>query len=199
MPKSVKLILPLLILLTLQIIFTIQISIKYKNIKVLINEQFYQFQKKQDFLEFNLSLAHKYSCVKINPNISLKNRKNHKFLFSNILRDSISYFLYVPPSFCSSCNEEALKMLPNMLEIFGTELKLLCSPTDVNSVKVYSDNKIIDENLLISDDPILLLPDLSKLYLLVITNSRQIKTLFMIDNDNVKLTVEYLKLNYSGS
>ena len=184
-----KNILLVLLSLFLMIPIVIHISINRKNMNIFNNEQ---FQKRQNYLILNLSLSHKYSCTKIDTNILVENRGMQKFTISNILLDSLSFLLYIPPSFCSSCNEKLLKKLPDILGLFDGKLKLLCFPADVNTVKINTDNVIIDENLLFSKESIL--PNLKDMHLLIITETGQIKTLFMINNENVEFAIEYFEL-----
>jgi hypothetical protein len=137
----------------------------------------------------------KLSCTSVNKELQLVSRSGENFLFGDILSDSVTHILFIPPIFCSSCEEKVLQMLPDIVESFDFKLKIICSPSDINTVINYCKKKISYRNLLITREQIIKEHEnINKIYILSVTNLGQIKSIFLINDSDLKSFEEYLEI-----
>ncbi|MDR0683344.1 MAG: hypothetical protein LBG15_16120 [Dysgonamonadaceae bacterium] len=145
-------------------------------------------------LKSNLYLMSKLSCTDINKELQLESRNTEHFRLIDILSDSISHLLFIPPMFCSSCNERILQILPDIVESFGDKLKVICHPADVNSVINYCKKKISYSNLFLTKEQIIKEHEqINKMYIISLTSFGQIKSIFLINNADIKAFKDYLE------
>jgi hypothetical protein len=160
---------------------------------MMANRKYEFLMSKNEAIRFNLFLTYSMSCTFVDMELPLNNKLHENFLFRDILSDSITHVLCIPPMFCSSCNEKVLKVLPDIIEAQGAKLKIICSPANVNSVINYCRHKISDKNLYMTKTPIIDMPEgISNIYILGVTDSGQIKSIFLINDNDMIFFDNYL-------
>jgi hypothetical protein len=150
-------------------------------------------------LKYNLELGNRLNCTYLGEDLRFLTREEKNLSVRHVLSDSVSHILYIPPAFCPSCNERVLKILPDIIETLGTRLKIVCSPADANSVINYSKQKVSFKTLLMTKDTIFEMNDSDKNkiggkpYILNVTPAGQIKSIFIINENDIGLLIEYIE------
>jgi hypothetical protein len=181
------------ILLIIPVIIFVIVNNKKQHSQELLekNREIESFSVNYNVLKSNFYLMSKLSCTHINKELRLVSKSGKHFFFRDILSDSISHILFIPPMFCSSCNE---RVLPDIVESFGNKLKVISHPSSVNSVINYCKNKISHDNLFIMKELIIEEHEkINMVYILSITNLGQIKSIFFINGTDLKSFEEYLE------
>ena len=140
-------------------------------------------------------LQEKLSCHFVNTSARVSNRKGNRLELSEILQDSINTIFYVPQSSCNSCNEAIFQNLPHAIDLMGNKLKILCSHLDFNAMVIYSDYQVTDKILFAVEEKLIDREnfDIQSPCVINITNNGQIKSVFVIANDDIVFFNLYLK------
>jgi hypothetical protein len=103
-----------LIFMSLPVIIFIVYNNIYLHNRELLNKnnEITYISANNSIIKSNLYLMSKLSCKSINKELQLVSRSGENFLFGDILFDSVTF---IPPMFCSSCNEKVLQMLPDIV------------------------------------------------------------------------------------
>jgi len=141
-----------------------------------------------------MNIQENLSCHYINTSALIWNRSSDKIEISELLQDSLNFIFYIPHSQCNSCNETIFQNLPNALELTGEKLKIICSPADYNTMIIYSNYTLTEQTLFAIDEPLINreIFELTDPCIVNITNMGQIKSVFVIDSNDIDFFINYL-------
>ena len=197
--KNKTLVFSFVFLLALQVFFTIRMSRESKESKKSqdrIQAEFRLLSNMYNNLYSYMDLQERLSCQYIKTSAKITNRRGDKIEISEILKDSFNTLFYVPHTSCSSCNEAIFENLPRAIELMSGRLKIICSPADFNAMVIYSNHIVTEQTLFALDEP-LINPELFDAHtpcIINVTNRGQIKSIFVIDNNDIEFFNNYLSI-----
>lgn len=149
------------------------------------------------FLRRNIIIQEEIKAQKVNIDEIITNRLGEQMHVGNILKNPYNHILYIPYNSCSSCNQNILNNISDLIDLYDNELFIFCSSSDINSITLYSNHKTTPNTLFFysdvksSNDYFF---DLAP-YILTVGEHGDILFIRLLDDNNMNLAKDLIKLH----